>query len=187
MADETKERNRAGGFVPVLIGAGITVVVGLGAGFGAASYLTQIRESTVADAAAKSFDNSTLPPTVSKEDGGSAGVEMEPSEGADIAEGPEVETALVPLPPVVTNMAAPASTWIRLEGSVEYDKASDKRPEVLAAETAQAVLHYLRTIRLADIQSPDGIHFVSQDIDEIVRTLSEGQVRSVLITGLVVE
>lgn len=190
MADESKDGKKAGGIMPVLIGVVLTVLVGLGAGFGAATFLTAVpppgpvakpaEAAGEADAAAQGGETAA--------GGHGAAAEGAPGDGTAEEEEPgPVETALVPLPPVVANMAAPANAWIRLEGSVEYDVASEKKPDLLAAETSQAILHYLRTIKLAEIQSPDGIHFMSQDIDEIVRSLSSGQVRSVLITGLIVE
>ena len=64
---------------------------------------------------------------------------------------------------------------------------SDKQPELLAEEAGEQILTYLRSIRLSQLESPSGILGLRDDLDETVKTLSGGEVRGVLIHGLVVE
>jgi hypothetical protein len=65
--------------------------------------------------------------------------------------------------------------------------ASEKQPELLAEKAGEQILTYLRSVRLSQLESPSGILGLRDDLDETVRTLSEGEVRGVLIHGLVVE
>ena len=59
------------------------------------------------------------------------------------------------LPPIVTNIAAPADTWIRLEASIVFDAKALPHPEVVAAEIATDELAYLRTVTLSQIAGSD--------------------------------
>jgi hypothetical protein len=45
----------------------------------------------------------------------------------------------------------------------------------------------LNTLKLSDMQGAGAVHGVSQDLDEIVTTLSDGQVQGLLLSGLVFE
>jgi hypothetical protein len=63
----------------------------------------------------------------------------------------------------------------------------EKQPELLAEEAGEQILTYLRSVRLSQLQSASGILALRDDIDETVQVLSGGQIRGVLIHGLVVE
>jgi flagellar protein FliL len=94
---------------------------------------------------------------------------------------------IVPLPPIITNIAEPQKVWVRLEGSLVFDKANEQNPAVMSAKLAQHVMAYLRTLKLTDMQGAGAVHALTQDLDEIVRTLSDGQVQALLLSGLVFE
>jgi flagellar FliL protein len=97
------------------------------------------------------------------------------------------ELKIVPFPPVLTTLADPKGKWIRLEGSILIDTESGKAPELLAEEAGEQILAYLRSVRLDQLDSASGILGLKDDLDETLTTLSGGQVRRVLIHGLVVE
>lgn len=92
-----------------------------------------------------------------------------------------------PFPPVLTTLAAPAGRWVRLEGSALLKKEAKDSPELLAERAAEQILTYLRTVRLDQVEGPSGVLGLREDIDEMVRVLSDGQVQGILLHGLVVE
>lgn len=94
---------------------------------------------------------------------------------------------VVPFPPIVTNLARPDGKWIRLEGAVLVRPGSEKAPEQLAEYAGEQILAYLRTVGLDQLEGPSGLLALRDDLNETVRTLSSGEVHSVLIHGLIVE
>jgi flagellar protein FliL len=112
------------------------------------------------------------------------------AESAD-AEGNETRTpaplAVVALPPVITNISDPSTMWVRLEGSLLFDTSKEGDTAVVAAKLSQHVVVYLNTLKLTDIQGAGAIHALSQDLNEIVTSMSDGQVQGFLLSGLVFE
>lgn len=92
-----------------------------------------------------------------------------------------------PFPPVLTSLAAPPGTWIRIEGSMLVSEHAGERPEILVEQAATNVLAFLRTLKLSQIEGPSGLLYFRQDLNDLVSSMSDGQVREVLIHGLVVE
>lgn len=115
------------------------------------------------------------------------GQEAPAEEEAVEEETPLKDMTVVPLPPILTTLAEPRGKWIRLEGALLVLPGAEKPPELLAEETGEQILAYLRTLRLADIERPSGFLGLRDDLNETVKVLSDGQVRGVLIHGLVVE
>lgn len=102
-------------------------------------------------------------------------------------ESPRGPFEIVQMPPIITNIADPSKVWVRLEGSLLFDKKREADRAVLAARLSQHVMAYLNTLKLTDVQGAGAIYALSQDLDEIVRSLSDGQVQGVLLSGLVFE
>ncbi len=100
---------------------------------------------------------------------------------------PSADLAVVPFPPVLTVLANPKEKWIRLEGSVLVRANAATPAEQLGQRAGQQILSYLKTVDLAQIEGPSGFLALRHDLNETVRTLSDGEVRGVLIHGLIVE
>jgi flagellar basal body-associated protein FliL len=100
---------------------------------------------------------------------------------------PSDELILASFPAVLTTLESPKGKWIRMEGSVVIRKSSEKPVELLAEQAAEQILSYLRSVTLSQLESPSGILGLRDDLDETVRTLSGGDVRGILIHGLVIE
>ena len=94
---------------------------------------------------------------------------------------------LFELPPIITNLAAPADTWIRLEVSIVFDAKDVPHPEVLGGEIAGDLLAYLRTINVAQLEGPIGLQNLRQDLSERVAVRSVGKVSELVIRTLVVQ
>jgi flagellar protein FliL len=100
---------------------------------------------------------------------------------------PSQPSAIVDLPPIVTNLGSPQDTWIRLEGSIVFDPRTLPHPEAVAAQIGDDVLAYLRTVSLRQLEGPIGLENIRQDLNERAATRSGGKVRAFVIRTLVVQ
>jgi flagellar protein FliL len=91
---------------------------------------------------------------------------------------------LVALPNMVTNLASPEKIWIRIEASAMIE--SDN-PEKLAAQLAEDIVAYLRTMTLDQVQGASGYHYMKEDLDERVRLRGQGKVRDLVLQSFIVE
>jgi flagellar protein FliL len=174
MATQKTEPAPKGGIMHLLMASVGVSILGLAAGFfGGAALLAK-------DAPLENAQKQTVSPAV-------AGEGSQVANAADGEKQSPAEYNIVPLQPIITNLADSASVWVRLEGSVLIDKKSDVKQDVLALKLSQHVLAYLRTLKLTDVQGVGALPAISQDLDEIVQTLSDGQAHGVLISGLVFE
>jgi flagellar FliL protein len=91
------------------------------------------------------------------------------------------------LPPIVTNLASPGRTWIRLEAVlvVEGEQAPDGN--LLVAQVAEDVVAYLRTVPLVQIQGASGFQHLREDLNDRVRVRSGGKVRDLVIQSMIIE
>ena len=94
---------------------------------------------------------------------------------------------IIDLPPIVTNIATPPDTWVRLEASIVYDPKQVPHPEVIAAEIATDELAYLRTISVNDLQGPIGLENIRQDLRDRALVRSAGKVEELLLKTLVLQ
>ena len=94
---------------------------------------------------------------------------------------------IFPFPPVLTTLVEPKGKWIRVEGSIMISPEADQQPEILAEKSGEQILTYLRSLRLDQLEGPSGLLAIRADLNETVLTLSGGQVKGVLIHGIVVE
>ena len=91
------------------------------------------------------------------------------------------------LPPIITNLAEPANVWVRLDGFLVIKKATEIKATDIAQQIAPVILSYLKTTKAIDLQGRNGINSLYSDLNEIVRTASNGDVHSILLTGFIVE
>lgn len=103
------------------------------------------------------------------------------------SDGSQANLKVVAIPPVVTTLATPEGKWIRFEGAVLVDPAGETSPELLAEQSGEHVLSYLRTLKLEQLQGPSGLLALKDDLGDTVSVLSKGQVKDLLIHGLLVE
>lgn len=167
-------------------------LVGAGTGFAVGALLSKpggdARPAPVAGNAPvmEKTGEKTSEKTIAHEAAKSEGEVAEPPGFAPPVE-PDVPTAIVPLAPIITNLAAPEGAWVRIEGSLLAVQDSKEKPEVLAEKMTSDLLGYLRTIRLSQIEGASGFLAFRDDLDDFVRTASGGDVRRFLIKSLVVE
>jgi len=103
-------------------------------------------------------------------------------------QGGGVQTSImIDLPPIVTNLGAPQDLWVRLETSMIFDPVAVAHPDALAAEIANDLLAYLRTVSVSQIQGPIGMQNLRQDINERAAIRSGGAVKELVIRTLVIQ
>jgi len=95
--------------------------------------------------------------------------------------------AIKRLAPVVTNLMGSASDWVRVEASIVFKADGAQNPDVLAGETRQDVLAYVRTLSLAQIQGPSGLLHLREDLNERVRLRSKGVIQELVLETLIVQ
>ena len=114
------------------------------------------------------------PATAANPDSGLGAASREPS-------------SIYDLPPIVTNLAAPQDTWIRLEGSIVFDPRLMPHPEAAAAKLGDDILAYLRTLTLKQLEGPVGLEGLRQDLNERAATRTGGKTHEFVIRTLVVQ
>jgi flagellar FliL protein len=97
------------------------------------------------------------------------------------------EMRVVPLPAILTNLAAPEGTWIRLEGALLVGGETSEADDVLARRAAAGLVTFLRTVEAAHVEGPTGFLHLRDDLNNLVATLSRGEIREVLIQSMVLE
>ncbi len=90
------------------------------------------------------------------------------------------------LMPVVTNLAAPEGSWIRLQTAIVYDKNDAPAVDAISTKVGEDILAYIRTLTLEQIQGASGLEALRDDLNERARLRSDGKVRELLIEMLVV-
>lgn len=96
------------------------------------------------------------------------------------------KAVLYALTPIVTNIASPERTWIRLEASIVLDtEGADAK--TLAAAITEDTVAYLRTLSLPLMEGSSGFLHLREDINERARIRSGGKVRDLIIHTLIVE
>ena len=91
------------------------------------------------------------------------------------------------LPPIVTNLASPKGTWIRIEASVVVGADAAAGANALVAAIAEDIVAYLRTVSLAQIEGPSGFLHLREDLNDRARIRTGGKVRELVIQALVLE
>ena len=91
------------------------------------------------------------------------------------------------LMPMVTNLAAPRDTWIRLQASVILTDDAAEEASLLVSRIEQDILAYLRTITLSQIEGAGGLQHLREDLNERAVIRSKGQVRELILESLVIQ
>jgi flagellar FliL protein len=100
---------------------------------------------------------------------------------------PKLATAangIVLLEPVITNLAYPSDSLVRLEVALMF-KGAPEAP--LAEEVHQDIMAYMRTVSLQQIQGPRGFQYLRDDLQERVDLRSHGRISKILFRTFVIE
>ncbi len=116
-------------------------------------------------------------------------VAQEPAPDVQVGPAPKYgrDMSLLDLPPVITNLADPATAWVRLQASIVYDNKAVPKPQMLAAQIGEDVLAYMKTVTLAQIGGASGLEHLREDLNERASIRSDGHVRELIIQTVVVQ
>jgi flagellar FliL protein len=98
-----------------------------------------------------------------------------------------VRTNLKELAPIVTNLAAPETSWVRLQATLVYDGEATALTDILVSEVTADIVAFLRTMSLESIEGADGLRRLHEDLSERAVIRSEGKIRELIIQALVVQ
>lgn len=163
----------SGAFIVAIV---LIAVIGAGAGF-SLKFVLPPREAPVVEAA--KAKETAAKATEAHQDahvGASPKLEPEPTGGQ-----------LLPLDAIVVSLASPQGTRLRLESFVQFTESSKLDRTELLREIAQDLVLYLRTLKLAQIETASGIEYLREDLAELAQLRSKGHARGIVIKSLIVE
>jgi flagellar protein FliL len=192
MADQEKSKS---GTMQLALGLLIVTVIGLGAGFGLSQMFPKpeagpAQEASANAASSPGTEGQTKPADHgATKDGGKAEapVETQAVAAADFNPADLKDVVVAPFAPITSNIAVPDTVWIRLEGSMAIKAKDGSKPADVVQLASNKIVAYVKTLKLVDIQGPVGFLALNSDLNEIVRSATDGQARSVLISGFIVE
>ncbi len=91
------------------------------------------------------------------------------------------------LPAIVTNLAMPQGSRVRMQVAMVYPKVGVENVNLLAAKINDDLIAFLKTLTVADLQGPSGLQALREDLNERAAVRSEGKVREIIIEALVVQ
>ncbi len=176
MAGKPNEKGASGGsgFIIALV---LVMLIGGGAGF----------------AFGFAFQNA---PSAGRADGSDSGkpppAPVQPHPARDSAESAkqtisEVQLQVVPLDPVLVNLAGKDRSWIRLEGSVAFTATPDKDRAILLAHMAEDIAGYLKGSSVSQLQSAAGLEALREDLSELVQLRSKNRAVRFILRSLAIE
>ncbi|MFT4095941.1 MAG: flagellar basal body-associated FliL family protein [Rhodoblastus sp.] len=110
-------------------------------------------------------------------------------EGAIVQPSAAVEqgAAIRELKPIVTNLSAPAGAWIRLELALALNARPGAPIDKQIAEFASDTADFLRSLSAEQLQGPNGLRRLREDLLERARFRVGKEAESVLIQTLVIQ
>jgi hypothetical protein len=91
------------------------------------------------------------------------------------------------LPAIVTNLSGADRHWVRLQSAIIYDPDELPHIEPMIAELSADITAFLGTLDLSNIEGPDGLRRLQEELSERIAIRSERRVRGFLIETLVVQ
>jgi flagellar protein FliL len=97
------------------------------------------------------------------------------------------DTDLLEIPPIITNLADPEGTWVRVQASIIFDRKAILKPDFIAAEIGEDILGFMRTLSMAQIGGASGLQHLREDLNERASIQSGGAVRELILQTVVVQ
>lgn len=91
------------------------------------------------------------------------------------------------LKPVVVNLAAPSSTFVRIEGALIYKNGALSNPQATAAEVREDIMAYMRTLSLSQLEGPSALQHLREDLNERAAVRTQGKVKELVLETMVVQ
>lgn len=110
----------------------------------------------------------------------------EPADATDAQGLPAQGDVVLPLEPILTDLAAPAGTQVRMEVSLLLHAKDVENQTLLASQVQADTITFVRSLELAQIEGARGLLHLKEDLTERARLRSPG-VADVLVRSLVVK
>lgn len=91
------------------------------------------------------------------------------------------------LTPIVTNLADPATNWIRLQSAIVFNPDDLPHPEKIIAELTSDITGYLRTVSLTSLEGADGLRRLQEELSERASIRSNGRIHEFIVETMVVQ
>lgn len=178
MASETAGEKGGGSVTGFLIALVMTITIGAGVGFGF------MQLSSALQPAAQAAVQSAASADGSKPHGDGAKPGKEPAAALGASTG---NVTVLPLDPIIVNLARSEGRGLRLEAHVIFATAPKDDQSVQLKIMAEDVAAYLRSVTVDQLDTASGFDFLREDLSELVQLRSKGAARGVIIKGLMIE
>ncbi len=91
------------------------------------------------------------------------------------------------LAPVITNLADPPTSWVRLEASLVLDEMPSDEADLLATKVSEDIIAFLRTVTVAQVEGASGFQHLREDLSDRVKARSAGRARELVVHTFVIE
>ncbi len=99
----------------------------------------------------------------------------------------DAQSTVVDLDPVITNLASPAETWLRLETAIVIQKEKVDDVDRLKAEAAASILAFARTLTVNEVQGASALNHLRDDLNDHVRFQSQEAVEELIIKAMILQ
>lgn len=117
----------------------------------------------------------------------SARLTAEPADKAGPALRYMGDFTLKELKPLVVNLAAPSSTFVRIEASLVFKNGALANPDVTAAEVREDIMAYVRSLSLSQLEGPSALQHLREDLNDRANTRSQGKITELVLGTVVVQ
>lgn len=91
------------------------------------------------------------------------------------------------LTPIVTNLAAPANNWIRLQSAIVFNPEDLPHPDKMITELTSDITGYLRTVSMVNLEGAEGLRRLQDELSERATIRSNGKIHEFIIETMVVQ
>ncbi len=182
--DEGEEKPKKGSMVSQLLAMVLVTALAIGGGWGFSQFVLGGATGGPDAAMADDDGNAAGDGEMSSKAGDGEKMQSEEDEAEDEEGIGGTLVTEVPLDPIVTNVAKPEDTWVRLEMAVLFQ--AQPEPD-LVSSIHQDIFAYMHSLKLHEVAGASGYLHMRSDLRDIVRVRSDGLAKDVLIKVLLFE
>lgn len=93
---------------------------------------------------------------------------------------------LIPLTPIVANLAEPKDAWLRIEATVLIENMPEGA-EKLGAQITEDITAYVKTLTMVQLDGPSGFQNLREDLLDRAKIRDGEHVKDLVIHGIVLE
>ncbi|AQX20287.1 flagellar basal body-associated FliL family protein [Bartonella sp. WD16.2] len=96
------------------------------------------------------------------------------------------DSRMIILPPILTNIAVPEKTWIRMEVALVVKPGENISPDMVA-DISNDFISFLHQMTIEQIKGPSGLMNLRTDLFDRAKIRSDNKISNILISSLVIE